>query len=144
MIGDGPLKKDIERKVISLGISDSVIFGGMRNNVSDLYSVMDVLLLPSFSEGFPVVGLEAQANGLPIIVSDAVTKELFITNLISSEMLSSSTETWLMDLETIYYKKDEPRDNTRQTMDNAGFDIQNESIKLVNIYKALVEENKNG
>ena len=105
---------------------------------------MDVLLLPSFSEGFPVVGLEAQANGLPIIVSDAVTKELFITNLISSEMLSSSTETWLMDLETIYYKKDEPRDNTRQTMDNAGFDIQNESIKLVNIYKALVEENKNG
>ena len=59
-------------------------------------------------------------------------------------MLSSSTETLLMDLETIYYKKDEPRDNTRQTMDNAGFDIQNESIKLVNIYKALVEENKNG
>ena len=45
-----------------------------------------------------------------------------------------------MDLETIYYKKDEPRDNTRQTMDDAGFDIQNESVKLVNKYKHLLEE----
>ncbi len=144
LIGDGPLKKDIERKVISLGLSDSVIFGGMRNNVSDLYSVMDVLLLPSFSEGFGVVGLEAQANSLPIIVSDVVTKELFITNLISSEELSSPVETWLMDLETIYYKKDEPRDNTWQTMDDAGFDIQNESVKLVNMYKHLLEEYRDG
>ena len=101
---------------------------------------MDVLLLPSFSEGFPVVGLEAQANGLPIIVSNVVTKELFITNLISSEELSSPVDKWLMDLETIYYKKDEPRDNTRQTMDDAGFDIEKESIKLVNKYKHLLEE----
>ena len=144
LIGDGPLKKDIEQKVISLGISDSVIFGGMRNNVFDLYSVMDVLLLPSFSEGFSVVGLEAQANDLPVIVSDAVTKELFITNLISSEMLSSPVETWLMDLETVYYKKDESRDNTREAMNSAGFDIEKESIKLVNMYKNLLEEHRNG
>lgn len=144
LIGDGPLKKDIERKVISLGISDSVIFGGMRNNVFDLYSVMDVLLLPSFSEGFPVVGLEAQANGLPIIVSNVVTKELFITNVISSEMLSSSVETWLMDLETVYHRKDESRDNTREAMNSAGFDIQKESVKLVNMYKNLLEEYRDG
>lgn len=144
LIGDGPLKKDIEQKVISLGISDSVIFGGMRNNVSDLYSVMDLLLLPSFSEGFPVVGLEAQANGLPVIVSDAVTKELFITNLISSEMLSSPVEKWLMELETVYYKKDKSRDNTREAMNSAGFDVQKESIKLVNMYKNLLEEHRDG
>lgn len=144
LIGDGPLKKDIEQKVISLGISDSVIFGGMRNNVSDLYSVMDLLLLPSFSEGFPVVGLEAQANGLPVIVSDAVTKELFITNLISSEMLSSPVEKWLMELETVYYKKDKSRDNTREAMNSAGFNVQKESIKLVNMYKNLLEEHRDG
>ena len=144
LIGDGPLKKDIEQKVISLGISDSVIFGGLRNNVSDLYSVMDLLLLPSFSEGFPVVGLEAQANGLPVIVSDAVTKELFITNLISSEMLSSPVEKWLMELETVYYKKDKSRDNTREAMNSAGFNVQKESIKLVNMYKNLLEEHRDG
>ena len=116
----------------------------MRNNVSNLYSVMDVLLLPSFSEGFPVVGLEPQANGLPIIVSNVVTKELFITNVISSEMLSSPVETWLMDLETVYYKKDESRDNTREAMNSAGFDIEKESIKLVNMYKNLLEEYRDG
>ena len=144
LIGDGPLKKDIEQKVISLGISDSVIFGGMRNNVFDLYSVMDLLLLPSFSEGFSVVGLEAQANGLPIIVSNVVTKELFITNVISSEILSSPVENWLRNLEFAYCKKDESRNNTQSAMDSAGFDIEKESIKLVNMYKNLLEEYRDG
>ena len=49
-----------------------------------------------------------------------------------------------MDLETIYYKKDKSRVNTESTMDSAGFDIQNESVKLVNMYKHLLEEHRDG
>ena len=102
LIGDGPLRREIEEKVHSLGLANCVIFGGLRNDVANLYNLMDLLLLPSLSEGFPVVGLEAQANGLPIIVSDAVTTELAITNLIIFESLSASVDRWVMDIESLY------------------------------------------
>lgn len=81
---------------------------------------------------------------MPIIVSNVVTKELFITNVISSEMLSSPVENWLRHLEFAYCKKDESRNNTQSAMDSAGFDISKESIKLVNMYKNLLEEYRDG
>ncbi|MBB1545570.1 MAG: glycosyltransferase family 1 protein, partial [Clostridiales bacterium] len=64
LIGRGPLKKNIDRKINELGIKEEVIFTGQINNVSDYYNAIDVFLLPSFYEGLPVVGIEAQANGI--------------------------------------------------------------------------------
>lgn len=48
-----------------LGLKNQVKFLGLRNDVQDLYNVMDIFILPSHYEGLPVVGVEAQANGLP-------------------------------------------------------------------------------
>lgn len=75
LIGDGPLRQVIEKKVEMLGLKNQVKFLGLRNDVQDLYNVMDIFILPSHYEGLPVVGVEAQANGLPCLFSTKVTKE---------------------------------------------------------------------
>ena len=58
-----------------MGLSGSVIFTGLRNDVPALLSAFDIFLLPSFYEGMPNVIIEAQACGVPCIVSDTVTRE---------------------------------------------------------------------
>ena len=75
LIGEGELMGQIQEKVRRLGIEKSVICTGARQDVNKLYSVMDIFCLPSFYEGMPVVVWEAQANGLPCVFSDKVSKE---------------------------------------------------------------------
>jgi len=70
LIGDGPLRKDIEYQISELGINSSVILTGIRNNVPQLLQAMDVLLFPSFFEGFGFPPLEAQCCGVPVICSN--------------------------------------------------------------------------
>lgn len=72
LIGSGPLEDKIKNKVNRLGLSGSVLFLGQRDDANKLYSVMDVFCLPSLYEGLPVVGVEAQATGLPCIFSDNI------------------------------------------------------------------------
>lgn len=76
LVGDGELRPEAEKLVRELGMGDSVLFTGNRKDVAELYSAMDVFALPSLYEGFPVVGIEAQANGLPCLFSDHVTEEI--------------------------------------------------------------------
>jgi len=73
LVGDGPLRSGVEAEVAKLGIDKHVIFTGDRNDVPDLLSgVVDVLLLPSHSEGVPLVTGEAQATGTPVVASTNV------------------------------------------------------------------------
>lgn len=77
LVGDGPLRDEIEQMVNSCGLSSAFTFAGLREDVPRLMKgAMDLFLLPSFFEGLPLVGLEAQATGLPLLVSDGVTSEL--------------------------------------------------------------------
>ena len=83
LIGDGPLKAEIETRAESLGISRNVVFTGNRDDVPELYNAMDLVLLPSLYEGLPMVGVEAQANGLPVIMSDRVPREAKLSGSVS-------------------------------------------------------------
>lgn len=79
LIGEGERMKLIRSEVEKMGIEGKVRFTGTRSDVAKLYSAMDVFCLPSFYEGMPVVALEAQANGLPCLFSDRMTKEVVLT-----------------------------------------------------------------
>ena len=96
LIGDGSLRPEIEQKVIQLGLTDHIIFAGVRPDVPQLMlGAMDLFLLPSFHEGLPLVLLEAQAAGLPCIFSDVITEEVDIVKpLVRRMSLSSSPSTW--------------------------------------------------
>jgi len=80
LVGNGPLQAEIQDLVKQNGLEDKVIFAGLQKNVVGFYSAMDVLLLPSTREAFPMTLVEAQYNGLPCIVSAAVPRETAITD----------------------------------------------------------------
>ncbi len=69
IVGEGPLRVQLEGLAAQLGLSDDVVFMGFREDVVDLLRVMDVFALPSLDEGFSIALLEAMATGLPIVAS---------------------------------------------------------------------------
>ena len=75
MIGDGPLRNEIQDMVQNRGLEQKVIFLGQRTDIPDLLQAMDLFVLPSIYEGLPVSCLEAQTSGLPCLVADSVSRE---------------------------------------------------------------------
>lgn len=82
LIGDGKLRRKIEQKCEDLGIRKQVIFTGVQSHPEQFYQAMDLFLFPSLWEGLPVSLVEAQASGLPCIISDRITKDVQITDLV--------------------------------------------------------------
>lgn len=80
--GEGELREALGNQAKLLHIEHNVYFLGKRNDVDKLYQAMDVMLLPSFHEGFPVTLTEAQASGLPCLVSDRVSNETNIAGIV--------------------------------------------------------------
>jgi len=77
IIGDGELREPLHRKVEQLGLSETVIFAGPRQDVESLYEIMDLFVLPSLWEGLPTVILESMASGVPVVATDIPgTREL--------------------------------------------------------------------
>jgi glycosyltransferase involved in cell wall biosynthesis len=69
LVGDGPLRPDLENLARELDVYDRVIFTGFRSDIPDLLSTMDVLVVPSLLEGFPMITLEAMALATPVVAT---------------------------------------------------------------------------
>lgn len=93
LCGKGEKQKEIEEQVKKLDLVDSVKFLGVRRDIPDVLSAMDVFVFPSFYEGMPNTVIEAQATGLPCLISDTITKEAMITDLVHFEPLKNA-EHW--------------------------------------------------
>ena len=76
IIGSGEEQNKLEALIKANNAQDYIKLLGVRNDVNNLMNASDILLLPSIHEGFPVVAVEAMASGLPILISDKVTREL--------------------------------------------------------------------
>lgn len=132
LVGDGELRPDIEGKIQTLGLNDKVILAGNRNDVSDIMQAMDILVFPSLYEGLPIVLVEAQAAGLPCIVSANVTKELDVANLITYISLDESPNKWADEVLKVFEKN--IRKSPYNEIKNAGYDIYDAIKKLENVY----------
>lgn len=80
LVGDGHLLKRIKKKVIALGLESKVVFTGKQDNIPDYLSAMDEFVMPSLYEGLPISAVEAQAEGLNVLLSDTISKEVVLTN----------------------------------------------------------------
>ena len=95
LIGDGELKDTIKNQVKTLHIDEHICFLGTRQDVPRLLNMMDVFLFPSVFEGLGLAVIEAQAAGLPIVISDAVPKEVdIVPGLLQWLSLSQSPAAW--------------------------------------------------
>ena len=94
LLGDGPLQEKTRQKVETMGLAESVIFAGLQKDPAPFYSAMDVFAFPSLWEGLGIVLLEAQYNGLPCVVSEAVPKEVEASNGITRVNLNTSSQEW--------------------------------------------------
>lgn len=81
MLGDGELKQELLKKISENELDNYVCLPGLVNNVYDYLSAFDVFILPSRFEGMPIVGIEAQINGLVSLFSDNIAKEVDISNV---------------------------------------------------------------
>lgn len=132
LVGNGSLKENIINKTIELGIKKNVLYLGNRDDIPELLQTFDVLLMPSFYEGLPFVGLESQAAGVPIVASDTVDKGLKITNLIHFLSLNANMSEWLnaIDNAITHNNRNEDQDYIKKSFLNAHYDL-NETIRYI-------------
>lgn len=136
LVGQGPLKKEIENKVEELKLNDSVRFLGQRNDINELYQAFDVFCLPSLYEGLPVVGVEAQATGLLCELSNDMTKETKVLDTTRFISLNTSAEEWATIILDDYSKF--KRHDTTSEITKNNFNIKDETSKLENEYFELL------
>ena len=94
LVGDGPLEGSVREMIENRHLENRVIFLGVRSDIDQILSAMDVFVLPSLYEGMPNVVIEAQATGLPVILSDTITQEVNITGLVDFCSLSEVESVW--------------------------------------------------
>lgn len=121
LVGEGPLKKDIKKKVETLNLTDKVIFTGVRSDVQELMMAMDIYIFPSLFEGMPNTVIEAQATGLPCIISDTITKEAQITDLLQYMPINSKASKWANA--ALKYKDGYGRKDMKRYLIKSGYDI---------------------
>ena len=129
-VGDTSFLDAAHEKVERLGLAGSVRFLGLRSDVPDLLQAMDAFLLPSHFEGLPLVGVEAQAAGLPCYVADTVSQELAMTDCMHFLPLGDAGK-WAV---AILQDAAQPHRDTAEAIRRAGYDIITETRKMEDFF----------
>jgi glycosyltransferase involved in cell wall biosynthesis len=135
LIGNGPLENELRAEIEQRKLGDYCIFAGVVHQPQDYLQMMDAFILPSLFEGLPMAGVEAQAAGLPTIVSSNVTDEVMLTEYIY-KLPIDQPDAWVHKLETLPWDRMEGSEQIKKK----GFDITEEADRLEAIYKELIRE----
>lgn len=139
LLGEGSLRSDIEQKVLQVGLSDRVIFAGIRPDVPEIMgSIIDIFLFPSLHEGLGLVLIEAQAAGLPCIFSSVVPDEADVVKpLVRRLSLSQPASEWA---EGVLTQRDAGSTITKSDalalVETSPFNIETSVKQLESIYQA--------
>ncbi len=135
LIGVGPLQDKIKYKVNKLGLKEKVLFINTTTSPEKFYQCMDCFVLPSLYEGLPVVGVEAQINGLNCFLSDTITKEVKINGNVKFLSIKQTPEYWAKEILKLC-------DSSHlEGVQTEKFDITYQAQKLVTIYESMVKNN---
>jgi len=135
LVGNVSADSEYHKLATQLEISKNVLFLGSRSNVPELLQAGDVFVFPSFYEGFPGAILEAQAAGLPCIISDTITAEVCATPLVKQMSLGLSTEVWAAEILKQQYTI---RENMYSCLVKAGYDIDTLAKKMTEFYEGAI------
>lgn len=140
LVGNGPNLEKIKEKIENHPYKDRIIYYGVTDKVEELYSAMDVFVLPTKYEGLGIVFVEAQINGLPVVTSNGVPKEVALGNGIVFLPLENALDLWC---DTILRTNTSERNSFHKThnIEAMRYDIDCNVKKLEKIYQKLVDEN---
>lgn len=136
LAGDGGLRPQIEQQVEETGLQSSVKFLGVREDVPKLLQAMDIFVFPSLYEGLPVSLVEAQASGLPCVISDRIPQEAVLLPERVRTLPLGDAQQWAQNLQEIPLK----RTDEIQNICNAGYDISTSAAELQEFYISVQEE----
>lgn len=135
LAGSGKLMEQIQAECRHLEIDDKVYFLGNRADIDAFLSAIDIFLFPSLYEGLPVTLVEAQASGLPCLVSSHITKEVDLGNIYRMD-LETEAAAWAEKLlELTQLRKD--RNSVTAKIKESGFDVTESAKWLQNFYESI-------
>lgn len=141
LIGDGPLFEECKMQVSEAGLSGKVIFAGSVNDVPNRLQSMDIMIFPSRFEGLPNVVLEWQAEGLPCLISDKITTECAVSDLVQFASIEDDPKVWSDKMDELldkYTNRETQGARGTEALKQNGFDINDAAKKLEDIYEELI------
>lgn len=144
LVGEGKLRKEIEKKAANLGIADKVFFLGLKENIHEIMQAFDVFCFPSLYEGFPVTLIEAQALGLPCLISENISKEISICKNNVSFVELGKASVWVEKINKINnkYSFSDPQ-FSNNLVKSEGYDISDSARDIQIYYNQLIKQRIN-
>lgn len=137
LIGAGELEEELRAKALGLGLGASVIFTGLRDDIPDILSASDCLVFPSIFEGLSIACVEAQANGIPAVLSDGVSPETVMSSKTTIVPLSNPPKEWAKVIHTQVDRRFEP---PRYTEAFDAYDIRLTASSIVDVYRSILSD----
>lgn len=135
LVGDGPLRHEIEADAEREGLKDDIVFTGVVSEVPQYMKAFDVFVMPSLFEGLPLVLVEAQASGLPCVISDHITEEVDLgCGLIKRKSLQASEHEWMKAVLEAYYAESPAQETITSQLAQRGFDVKQNITRVMNVY----------
>ncbi|WP_261302243.1 glycosyltransferase [Paenibacillus andongensis] len=135
LVGDGALRPQILALIEQKGIQNRVHLLGLRDDISELLQEFDVMVLPSFKDGLPMVLIEAQAAGVPCVVSDVFPEEADLrAGFFAFVCLKQDIAVWVQWLMRALRSDPVPVDERIRAIRLAGYDIKEVALELEDVY----------
>ena len=135
-VGDGELRTKVEKYIIDNNLTSRVLLLGNRNDINDIYSALDLFVLPTEFEGLGLVFLEAQAAGLECFASDCIPDDVIVTDHIHTIPLEDDIAKWAREIEKHFPYK---RVSGVEKIKKAGYDKYVEESEMVKMYRMIME-----
>ena len=134
LIGKGEEEETIHNKLKGLGLEDQVLFLGNQFDVERYYQAFDYFVFPSIFEGLPGSVVEAQAAGLHCLISDQITREVALTELVSYRSIEQDPKLWAEEI-LKNAKEALVRRDMREEISKKGFDVNTQAVLMEEFYR---------
>ena len=136
LVGSGSMENELREITKALNIENEVIFTGIRDDIDTILNSIDVFVFPSIYEGLGLVLIEAQAAGLPCVVSEAIQSEADLNiGLLNYLNLSDEASVWANKIIEVCGKKQTDKQKILEAFDKTGYSSQKCISKLMSIYE---------
>ena len=133
LVGDGPLRQEIEQQVVKLGLKDKVTFYGLTKDVTNFLCGIDAFIFPSLWEGLGIAGIESQCSGLPTYCSSFIPKEANVSDLFI-KMNTDRPKDWAIKIIQDRVNYQTGRIDRINDIIRAGYDIRTSAEMLQDYY----------